>query len=585
MNRFLAVRWRLAAAFFLVILVLLSATGAYLLDWTEKYYVHESSEDLRRESRAVAGFILYKSADLTGFIDRTGQNLGHRITVIRSDGSVLADSELDRRRMPNHSDRPEFRQALITGYGTSTRYSATLQTRMLYVATPYGPREKPLGVVRVAEPLSGLDQIMATIQGAFLLSGLVALVAAALLSLKLASNITRPIESIASTAGRLENGDLDARVVTQPKSAELSSLASAFNSMADKLQDTLDETRRQSAQLQAVFDHSDNGLVLVDPGGRVKMINPAACRMLRVECAGVMWKTLIEGTLSHDLASLVERVRRTQEPAALDVDLPGKEERSLHTYVTPVAGPDAGMDVLVVLHDVTEMRRLDAVRRDFVANVSHELRTPLASIKAMAETILLRHQTSPAAVPGFAESIVQEADRMTLLAEDLLELTRSESGVSGTTAEPIALRTMVEEVFQRLSAAAATKGTSLICDVPQTELLEADRASLDQILVNLVDNAIKYSGDGGHVRVSLRRLRDRAIVSVSDNGIGIPSDDLPRIFERFYRVDKDRSRESGGTGLGLAIVKHLTERIGGSVTVESELGAGSTFEVSLPGSG
>lgn len=583
MSRFSTVRWRLASAFFLAVLILLSVTGAYLLTWTERYYVRSTTDRLLRESRAVGRLLDSSPGDVTRTVTDMGRELGHRITIIRSDGTLLADSRRDPREMTNHSDRPEFRQALATGYGTATRYSATLKTRMIYVAVPFGHRARPVGVVRVAEPLSDLDHIMARIQGTFLLSGMVAVLAAAILSVKLASSITHPLESIASTARRLEEGELDARAPGQPRTAgELASLASAFNSMADKLQSNLDEISQQSAQMKAVFDHSDNGLVLVDSDSKVTMINPSACRMLGVHGPGVVWKTLIEGTLSHDLAGLVERVRRTQEPAALDLELFVKEQRSVHAYVAPVPRPDAQQYVLVVLHDVTWMRKLDAIRRDFVANVSHELRTPLASIKAMAETIVLRHASSPSAVPGFAESIVQEADRMTLLAEDLLDLTRIESEGRRADCEPVMLRSLVDDILVRLKGVASAKNITLVCEIDSEEVVEARSASLGQVLVNLIDNGIKYTPHGGRVRVWIERMPAHVLIRVSDNGIGIPAEDQPRIFERFYRVDKDRSRQSGGTGLGLAIVKHLCEQMGGSVNVKSTLGQGSTFTVLLP---
>ena len=583
MNPFTSVRWRLAGTFFLVILLLVSVTGLYLLDWTEGYYMRSVSDDLGRESRAVAGVLQAAPRDVPSVIARMGHDLGHRVTLLRSDGVVLADSESDFHRMPNHSDRPEFRQAMATGHGTSTRYSATLKTRMLYVATSYGTRREPDGVVRIAEPLSSLDEIIAAMQRTFLVAGLVAVLAAAVLSLKLASGITNPIESIASAARRLEQGDLGARVPAQPKTAgELRALASTFNRTAERLQNNMDEMNQQSARMQAVFDHTDNGLLLVDPEGKVRMINPAACRILGVDCPGTVEKTLIEGTLNHDLASLVERVRRTQEPAALDIELTSSSERAVHAYVAPVPRPDGGMDVLIVLHDVTSTRELDAIRRDFVANVSHELRTPLASIKAMAETIMLRHATSPAAVPGFAESIVREADRMTLLAQDLLDLTKIESQRRDVIVEPLRLRGIVDEVFGRLIGAAEKKSISLENEVKTDEVTEADGGSLVQVLMNLVDNAIKYTSDGGAVRVRADHSSGHMAIRVSDNGIGIPKEDLPRVFERFYRVDKARSRQSGGTGLGLAIVKHLCEQMGGSVSVKSEIGVGSMFSVLLP---
>ncbi|MCE5200479.1 MAG: ATP-binding protein [Armatimonadota bacterium] len=583
MNRFLTVRWRLAAAFFLVILVLLSLTGLYLLDWTEGYYVRLISNDLRRESQAMAGLVQAAPQDMSDVVTNMGHDLGHRITIIRSNGRVLADSESNFRRMPNHSNRPEFRQALAIGYGTSTRYSATLKTKMLYVATSYGPRRDPSGVVRIAEPLSGLDELMTAIQRTFILAGLAAILAAAALSLKLASGITDPIESIASTARKLAQGDLNARVSAQPKtSGELGELASTFNVMAEQLQSNVDEMNRQSARMQAVFDHTDNGLILVDPEDRIRMINPAACRILGIGCPETIQKTLIEGTLSHDLAGLVERVRRTHEPAALDVDLLTTNERAVHAYVAPVPRPDSVIDVLVVLHDVTSMRKLDTIRRDFVANVSHELRTPLASIKAMAETIMLRHATNPDAVPGFAESIVQEADRMTLLAEDLLDLARIESQRRDAVVESLRLRGVVDGVFDRLTRAAEKKSISLENEVKAEEVIDVESDPLVQILMNLVDNAIKYTPEAGTVKIWADHTPEHIAIRVSDSGIGIPTEDLSRIFERFYRVDKARSRESGGTGLGLAIVKHICEQMGGSISVKSEIGTGSTFSILLP---
>lgn len=583
MNPFASMRWRLAGAFFLVILVLLSLTGLYLLDWTERYYTESVSDGLRRESRAVAALVQASPQGVPGVVVRMGRDLGHRVTIISSYGTVLADSESDVRRMPNHSDRPEFRQALATGYGKSTRYSATLKTRMIYVATAYGAKRQPEGVVRVAEPLSGLDKILTTIQRTFLAAGVVAVLAAATLSLKLASGITNPIGSIASAARRLEQGDLGARVPAQPKTAnELGALVATFNRTAERLQKTMDEINQQRAQMQAVFDHTDNGLLLVDPGNKIRMINPAACRILGIDCPSAVEKTLIECTLNHDLASLVEQVCRTQQAAGLDIDLSGTRQSAVHAYVAPVPRPDNGIDVLVVLHDVTSMRELDTIRRDFVANVSHELRTPLASIKAMAETIVIRHTTDPAAVPGFAESIAQEADRMALLAEDLLDLTQIESKRRDVLIEPARLRDIVDEVFGRLMGAAEKRSVSLANEVEADEVTEADSSSLVQVLINLVDNAIKYTPDGGAVKVWADHTSGHVAIRVSDNGMGIPAEDLPRIFERFYRVDKARSRQSGGTGLGLAIVKHLCEQMGGSVSVRSETGVGSTFSVLLP---
>jgi len=583
MTRFLSLRWRLAGAFFLIILALVSSVGLYLLEWTERYYVRTVSDDLRRESRAVAALARSVSRpDLPKVVARMGRELGHRITIIEADGTVIADSEGDYRRMPNHSDRPEFREALATGYGTATRYSATLKTDMLYVATRSGP-DDGIGVVRAAEPLSGLREVMSKIRRTFLLAGLIAIFIAALFSVKLASGVTTPVESIASAARRLSQGDLEARAPAPDRpSDEMGALALTFNSMAGQLQTVIGEITEQKARMQAIFDLTDDGLVLIGPDGGIRMVNPAACRMLGIACEDAVGKTVIEGTLSHDLAGLVDRVTRTQEPGALDITLSGRDERAVHAYVTPIARVEGQTGALVVLHDMTASRQLDAVRRDFVANVSHELMTPLAAIKAMAETILLRHRDDPSVGPRFAESIVQEADRMALLADDLLNLAAIESGQRALRPGIVNLRALVDDVLDRLRAGAEKKSVSLIAEVAEDSTVHADPDALTQILLNLVDNAVKYSHEGGEVVISAERGEDGVVIRVADNGIGIPEEHLPRIFERFYRVDKARSRQSGGTGLGLSIVKHLLDLIGGSVSVTSELGKGTTFEVRLP---
>lgn len=584
MPQHLSLRWRLAAAFLIIIALLVSLVGLYLLEWTEAHYLRSISDDLRRESKAVASFVQdAPPRDVPELVARAGRDLGHRITIIKPDGTVIADSEHDFRQMPNHADRPEVRQALATGSGDATRYSTTLKTRMLYVATTYGPADKPAGLVRIAEPLSALREVMSTIQRTFLLAALAAVLLAAILSLKLASGITAPIESIASAARKLAGGDLSARTPVSEKAAgEVKALASTFNHMAEQLQSTVMEITEQKARIQAIFERTDDGLVLIGHDGKIQMVNPATCRMIGVDCANAVGKTVIEGTLSHDLSGLVDRVVSNQEPAALDVVLPTDDETTVHAYVAPISSPDGSANVLVVLHDVTAIKRIDAIRRDFVANVSHELRTPLASIKAMAETIVLRHEADPSVAEQLAASIVQEADRMALLAQDLLELVKAESGRRELNPEDTNIRELVDDVFARLRIAAERKSISLVSQVAEGEVVRVDRDSVLQVLVNLVDNAVSYTGNGGTVTASSRLEDGRVAISVEDTGIGIPSEDLPRIFERFYRVDKARSRESGGTGLGLSIVKHLTELLGGNVSVTSEIGRGSTFTVTLP---
>ncbi len=578
----------MAGASLLIIVLLVGLTGWYLLHWTETHYTAVLTDELLRDGRAIGSMIKdVPPQELPALITQTGCDLGRRITIISHNGRVTADSEGDYRQMLGHADRPEVRQALVSGHGSSERTSSTLRTRMLYVATRYGPENHAVGVVRIAEPLSSVRLATTAIQRTFLLAGLAAFALAALLAVWLASNITAPIQSVASAARRLAAGDLSARAAAIGNPApEVSALAELFNDMAGQLQTTIEEITEQTARMQTLFERVADGLMLVGPDARIQMINPAACRMLSIDGEHVAGKTVIEGTLSHDLSGLVDRVLRLGEPGALDITLPAPDntETALQAYAEPVPRADGSGDALVLLRDVTSWRRLEAVRRDFVANVSHELRTPLASMRAMAETIQLHPEAGPDIVTGLVQSIVQETDRLNLLASDLLELAETESGQREATPEETALSELVDEVFDTVRPMAERKGIEMVSLVRTGERLVVDRGGLSRILVNLVSNAVSYTPQGGHVTLSTIRQNDGMALNIEDNGIGIPSECLPRVFERFYRVDRARSRESGGTGLGLSIVKHLTELLGGSVSVVSEPGKGTVFTLVLPSS-
>lgn len=581
----LTLRAWLALAILLMCTAALTGTALYLLGWTDSHYARSLTDDLRRESRAVAGFAATASdADLPALVRRAGRDLASRITIIRADGVVLADSQRDFRQMASHADRPEVRQALVTGFGVATRTSDTLGAGMLYVATSYRHANETR-VSRVARPLASVRAARAAIQRVFLLAALAALLLAALVAPWLAARVTASIEEISRASGRLAAGDLAARArLSGARPCEVQSLAEHFNEAAARLQAGIAAISEQRARLETLFDRALDGLVLVGPDERIIAVNPAARGMLRLEDGEIAGRTLIEATLNHDLAGLVERVLRTREPAALEVTTDRGEgpEALIHAYVDPIPEPDGGQDALIVLHDVTAARRTESVRRDFVANVSHELRTPLASIRAMAETIGLRREADPDVVEELSASIVRETDRLNLLASDLLALAQAESGRRELSPEQLSLADLARDVLDRAAPAAARKSIELACEVSADETLRADRASLYQVLLNLVDNAISYTPQGGRVAVSASREGGTLAIRVSDNGIGIPEAHLPRVFERFYRVDRARSRESGGTGLGLSIVKHLTELLGGSVSVTSRVGEGSTFTVTLP---
>ena len=342
--------------------------------------------------------------------------------------------------------------------------------------------------------------------------------------------------------------------------------------VADAFQQSIDDFNAKSERFQTILDKTDDGLMMVDAEGRIQTANLAAIKLL--PGGDLVGKTIMEGSQSHDLSELLRKVLTTKARATLQITL--ESGVPLNVYVTPLSD-----GALVVMHDLTEIMKTDSVRRDFVANVSHELRTPLASIKAMAETIVLRGKKNPEAAEEFARKIMDEADRLTAISDDLLDLARIEAN-RPLRMEEFALLEVVQSVVSDLQPRADNKALEVSVGVPDALLITADRDAIYQILVNLVDNAIRYTRPGGSVTISAEGNEAGVSISVADTGIGIPEDERTRIFERFYRVDKGRSRESGGTGLGLSIVKHLVEAHGGKVTVESTPGQGSKFEIRIP---
>ncbi len=587
MQPFHSIRWKLTFAYTCVVLISISVLGVYLSVWTENSYVSSLRTELVAESRLTGRLSANLAPSGMKAIDplakQIGNDLGRRITIIRADGTVLGDSHHDPSTMESHSNRFEFQRALKYGTGWTIRDSSTLKSRMLYVATRFGDGTHITGVARVAESLSMLDVQRSKIHRAFFIAALIAFVVAAVTGAKVSSNITRPILAMNAIARKFAKGDLKHRVEVNDKPGdEIDELAGTLNVMAYELRTMMSELAEEKTMLGAILSKTDSGLMVVDNHSRIRMLNPAAAQMLGVTPSQVQSKTLIEGILNHDLSELVNRVLRTGKPASLEIEFAIPDQTFLNVYATPLENQDGPNGAVIVMHDMTSTKRIDSVRRDFIANVSHELRTPLASIKAMAETIVLRGRKDPEMALKFAENITGQADRLAALSEDLLDLSKIEAGQTAVHKENLTVADMVVKMITEFTPVSARRNIELASIVPGGLGVYADSDAVCQILTNLIDNAIKYTPDGGKVTVSAVQAGNRAAISISDTGIGIPKEDQSRIFERFYRVDKARSRESGGTGLGLSIVRHLVESHGGRVTVQSTPGEGSTFTFTLP---
>jgi two-component system phosphate regulon sensor histidine kinase PhoR len=553
----------------------------------------EETRRLERELTAVAreaAARLQAGAEPDALAREVAAFANARVAVFDADGRVLGDSTAapDGRVAREGSDqagarvfpigqefdgRPpaEVEQARSDGTGMAIRPSLQGGGARLYVAL----RVDHGRVVRVDRSLATVEALLRSVRSVTLVVGLVALVLGALLAELLARSLVRSLHDVQSTVERLGRGDLSARV-RSAREDELGALGREVDRAADAIGERLARMVEEEDRLRTILDAMVEGVLVTDRDGRVVLTNAALVRMAgRVE-----GRTVVEAIRSPELRTAVERALRGDESSVQIETRIGGDMRQLAAHVAPLAERKG---VVAVLHDVTSLKLADTVRRDFVANASHELRTPLTAIRGFAETLRDGAIENPELARRFVTRIYEHAVRLGRLVDDLLELSRAESPEAHFTLESVDLGPAVTKVLRGLERAAAEKNITLCMEgLGGTPLLvRADVRGLDHVLVNLVDNAVKYTPEGGHVTLRAREAGTHVEIEVSDTGGGIAPQHLPRLFERFYRVDAGRSRDVGGTGLGLAIVKHFVQRMGGEVTVESKLGRGTTFRVRL----
>ncbi len=513
-----------------------------------------------------------------------GRSSGTRLTVIAPTGKVLADSESDPASMDNHAGRPEVREALAGRLGTATRYSFTLEQHMVYVALPLKDAGRVVGVLRAATAVGHIDAAIDHIRNRILLGAGVIAALAALASYLLAQGIARPWREIRQAAERFTAGDLGYRVPAQ-ESAEARGLAEAMNEMAAQLDERLHALSEQRNRQEALLSSMVEGVLAVDADERILTLNRAAAELFGVASDQARNRRLTEAIRNPSLQRFVRQALAGTEFTEGEVVLREGADRFLQAHGTVLRnGQGKRIGALIVLNDVTRLRRLERVRRDFVANVSHELKTPITSIKGFAEILREGALDDRGEAERFVEIIARQSDRLEAIIEDLLTLSRIEQEAERqeVTLEEGSLCEVLEAAVQDCQAKAEERETpvTLVCD----EALGAriNRALLEQAVANLIDNAIKYGEPGSPVQVEADETDDEVVIRVRDQGPGIDPEHLPRLFERFYRADKARSRKQGGTGLGLAIVKHIVQAHGGRVTVESTRGQGSVFAIHLP---
>lgn len=554
------------------------------------YLMRQIESDLQRDACVVRDVFETQIQERTtalADINRLSHDLaketGLRVTVIARDGTVIGESdrpESDLKKIENHLQRPEVQQALHEGAGSALRKSDTIGVDLLYVAVPVRD-DKVVGFVRVAMPLVKIQETTARVLHTVGVSSLAVGLATIPILYWLSRRVTRPILQMQKAAGRMARGDFTEKAPYRV-SGELGELAVALNAMSSQLEARIRELSDEKADLSAILAGMTEGVLVARPDGRIRLTNQALRQQFGIteETAG---KTVLDAFRNVPLQGLVGEVIRDGDVSARELSFLSPSERTYELSATRLQGSHGEVTgVIIVFHDITRMRQFENTRKEFVANVSHELRTPLSIIKGYVETLLDDQPPDADTTRQFLNTIQRHSRRLEALIADLLSISALESQQARLNFEPVSMRAAAQSVLDELARQAQERSITVWLKIPeQLPAVRADTQRLHQVLFNLLDNAIKYTQAGGHVTILATEKEGAIETAVADDGVGIGPEHLPHVFERFYRVDKARSRELGGTGLGLSIVKHIVQSHGGRVWAESQVEKGSTFYFTL----
>ena len=583
--RFRSIRWQITLPFACLILVAMVGLSAFLSNMVERYFIRDLEIHLENEARLLAKnledplLLQSPSETLDQLVKSWSVQLKSRITVVDMEGNVLAESEADRTQMENHLNRPEVQQALRQGKGSAIRYSETLQMKFLYTALLLTAEDgKPLGLLRVAYPLQQVETNLRDIQLVIWFAGIGVILLGFLIAFWVAHRTTQPLKQINLIARQITAGNLNTRVYFDTNN-EISQIAESLNEMSNELSRRIEQLQTEQSRLATILAQMTDGVIILNPNGEIDLINPAAETLFNVNADQVVGNTLVRALRYHQLMELWENYRASGKEQASFLELPS-EGKFIQVILAPLQGTMTG-HALCLFQNLTQIRKLETIRRDFISNISHELRTPLASLKAIAETLQMGALEDPESAVHFLERMDTEIDAMVQMVNELLELSRIESGLVPLQFEPVDPCAVMNQAVERLRAQADRAGLELFVQCAENiPFIQADGRRLEQVLVNLIHNAIKFTSPPGSIECAIRQDDKGVIFSVKDTGIGIAPEDIPRIFERFYKVE--HSRRSSGTGLGLSIARHLVEGHGGKIWVESEQGKGSTFFILIP---
>ncbi|EPS4401089.1 two-component system histidine kinase PnpS [Listeria monocytogenes] len=582
---------KIGLSFFILFFVVMVIVGVFSGELMKSTYLNMKESQLEDDAKILLQTTNMENLDLDKdaatiqkSLDPLGEDIDARITVIDSEGDVVADTKKDPEKLDNHMNRPEVTDILKKGesVGISIRESDSLGYSMLYVAVPVKHQGKTDGVLRISISLESVDAAVAKLWGNLALIFGIALVIIAAISVFIARKITRPVREIIEVSTDLANHKYDSRIHGKI-SGELQDLSISVNTLAESLETQMFEIKQNEQRLNAIVQNLVSGVMLINVDKQVIMTNRTMYQILgETEITG---KPFYEVIKSFALSQLIEGTFETKTIQQKEIILYFPREMILDASVSPILGENGEITgIILLLHDITQIRHLENVRSEFVTNVSHELKTPVTALKGFAETLLDGAMYDEVLLKKFLTIIKEESDRLHRLIMDILALSRIEQNPVAENVELVDVDEVIEQSARTIFEMATEKNIRVT--IPEktsgSVMIETDRDKLQQIIINLLSNAINYTPVDGKVEVKLIEQEAEVIIKVTDNGIGIPAKDIDRVFERFYRVDKARSRHSGGTGLGLSIVKHLVENCGGRIEVESQEEVGSTFRVTLP---
>ena len=578
---------------FLALYSVIFILALLVTDWTLSHSLQERNllelqNSLTRESilvRELAIPLLGDPKHLQEQIKKIGERTDIRVTIIDPKGVVLADSSESSEQLPqmeNHALRPEVAAALRKETGMSIRYSMTLGTRMLYMAVPILEQAKILGVVRTAMPVTRVDEILASVRRPVIFTAVLGILIVLIAGILFSHHLTKRIRRITSVAERYARGDWSEKILIDGKD-ELKMLANTMNQMAATLQSRIEDLESEKGKISIILEHMTEGVIAIDRQKQIVIMNPTAEKIFGCDAAAVQGKSLIEVTRHVQIERIVDRAFADQKTGSEEIQLSGEIKKTLRLSVVILKEHARDIRGILVFHDATELRRLENIRKEFVTNVSHELRTPLTSIKGFIETLLGGALKDPPAGERFLKIIAEETDRLGRLVEDVLTLGEIEQKIALMKKDPVDLAPKLTVILEQFKTGIEKSNLTVENRVSGKPLIvPGDRDKIHQVFVNLIDNAVKFNRPGGRIVLSADQKPEGVTITIEDTGIGISEEAQRRVFERFFREDKARSKELGGTGLGLAIVKHIMEAHGGHASCQSTPGQGSRFSVFFP---